>query len=41
MGDAIAVIGALLLSFGMIALIAAWQLILPVIGLLWLMGWLA
>lgn len=38
--DGLAVCGALALILALIAGLAAWQLVFPTIGLLWVVGWL-
>lgn len=41
MKDIITIIVALLGGFAVLAWVAAWFTVLPFIGLLWLVGWLA
>lgn len=39
--DGLSLCAALLLIATLIAALAAWQLVFPTIGLLWVVGWLA
>ncbi|EIM25727.1 hypothetical protein [Microvirga lotononidis] len=40
MRDLLSCIAGITVTFGIVSLFFAWQIILPVIGLLWLVGWL-
>lgn len=39
--DGLSTCGAVFIAVAFIAAIAAWQLVFPTIGLLWIVGWLA
>jgi hypothetical protein len=39
--DGLSTCGAVFIAVAFIAAIAAWQLVFPTIGLLWVVGWLA